>query len=122
MRDAIKDAANVAQQRRAAAPIQVLGAHAGIYVEFEAIPDWELAIKSFENLRVRDPHERVEVVAVRTDVVAATPTTPETTVQRATVFVPDGKIASFIQRFETYAQPTPPRPKEQRGHDFVDRC
>lgn len=99
----------------------VTDARPGIYVEFESFPGWDLALKSFEQVRASDPHQRVEIVAVRTDVIPATATKPETHLQRATVFVPDGKVASFIRRFETYASPARAAPTERRRHDFVDR-
>jgi hypothetical protein len=96
-------------------------ARRGIYVEVEAIPGWDLAISSFEQTQGRDPHQRVEVVAVRTDISPATLTTPEMTIQRATVFIPDGKVTSFVKRFETYASVAPLKPREQRHHNFADR-
>jgi len=120
LRNALQQAERDAQRRREAT-LAVANAHPGIYVEFESFPGWDLALTSFEQLRANDPHQRVEVVAVRTDKHPETATTPETTVQHATVFVPDGKVASFLRRFETYARTAAPTPTERRHHDFVDR-
>ncbi len=119
LRNALQQAERDAQRRRAAAT--VADARPGIYVEFESFPGWDLALKSFEQVQDRDPHQHVEVVAVRTDVIPATATKPETTIQRATVFVPDGKVARFVRRFETYASTASSAPTARRHHNFVDR-
>ena len=120
LRDALRQAERDAQRRRAAAAT-VADARPGIYVQFESFPGWDLALKSFEQVGAKDPHQRVEVSAVRTDVIPATATTPETNIQRATVFVPDGKVASFLRKFEAYASTARASSTERRHHNFVDR-
>jgi Subtilase family len=105
--------------RRAAATIAVPTARSGIYVEFEAMPGLDLAIKSFEQTTARDQHTHIEVVAVRTDEASATAAGPATTIQRATVFVPDGKTAMFVKKFEAYAASA--AGDSGRHRDFADR-
>lgn len=96
----------------------IADARPGIYVEVASAPGLELALSSFDKTRSKDRHDRAEVVAVRRDETAGGGTAA---VERATVFIPEGKVGSFLKTFETYAKPTPPKPKERRHHDFVDR-
>lgn len=96
-------------------------ARPGIYVEVESIPDWDLALNKFDKVRGRDRHEHAEVFAVRREEVASADGSTMATVERATVFIPEGKVGSFLKQFDTYAKPTAPKPKERRHHDFVDR-
>jgi hypothetical protein len=81
----------------------------GIYVEFESTPDVELKVDALE-----DKRHNIEVVAFKEELRNVDGL--RLPVQRATVFVPDGAIAQFIQKFATYAatpaageQPDPPR-------------
>ena len=96
-------------------------ARPGIYIEVESIPDWDLALNGFDKSRAGDRHQHAEVVAVRREEVVAANGGNARIVERATVFIPEGKVGSFLQQFETYAKPTAPKPKERRHHDFVDR-
>lgn len=90
---ALIDAADeAAAERRTATPVE--GAISGIYVQFEAVPGFELALTSLE------PHQgkaHPELRAVTDHVVDGR------TVQFATVFIPDGWISKFLDRFEQYA-------------------
>ncbi|MCA9577803.1 MAG: S8 family peptidase [Polyangiales bacterium] len=67
---------------------------------------------------LEDSRQGIEVVAVshsRTD-------EPEPRrIERATVFVPDGKVKHFLTRFESYAKTTPRRKGELRYEDMLDR-
>jgi hypothetical protein len=99
----------------------VADARPGIYVEVESIPDWDLALNGFDKLRGRDRHKHAEVVAVRSEEVASSDGSTTVAVERATVFIPEGKVGTFLKQFETYAKPTAPKPKERRHHNFVDR-
>jgi hypothetical protein len=121
LKASLEQAARDAAARRAAAGIAVHGAVPGIYVEFEAIPGWELAITSLEYLRPTEPLERIEVVAVTES--PAPPNVPmgSKPPQRAMVFVPDGQLSHFIGRFEKYALTTPKREDEKRYEDMIDR-
>lgn len=119
MTAALRLAVNEAGQRRAASTVTVPDARPGIYVEVESIPGWDLALNGFEKGqkgRVPDRHEHSEVVAVRQELGS-----DGAPVERATVFIPEGKVGAFVKQFETYGKPTAPKPKERRHHDFVDR-
>ncbi len=91
--------------------LQVEGAISGIYVQFEAIPGFDLALTSLE-----PQHGRVhpELRAVREETVDGQP------VQFATVFVPDDWIGKFLQRFESYAAELTPKGNRQHAN-LVER-
>lgn len=108
-------------RRRHRATAKVLDARPGVYVQIESVPGWDLALNGFEKTRARDKHEHAEVVAVRHEEVASANGIATTTVERATVFIPEGKVGSFLKQFETYAKTTAPKPKERRHHDLIDR-
>src|SRR6478735_8174216 len=77
-----------AKRRRADAGLVVLGAEPGVYVEFDSQPGFGLKLESLDA-----SGSGIELVSViETD-----------TIERATVFVPDGKVGHFIKRFEQYA-------------------
>lgn len=121
LKAALQQAVAEAEQRRADVGATVTDARPGIYVEVESIPDWDLALNSFDKTRARDRHQHAEVVAVRHEEVASPDGTTTNTVQHATVFIPEGKVGTFLKQFETYAKPAAPKSKERRHHDFVDR-
>ena len=114
---ALKLAAIDAKDRRREAGIRVHGAKPGLYVEFESRPGIELNLSSLEN-KSRKKSRRIELVAV-----TETQTTEEKprTIQRATVFVPDGQRKHFITRFEKYSLTTPKKKRERRYEDMLDR-
>lgn len=98
-------------ERRAALGLTVHGAQPGIYVQFESPPGIDLNLKSLE-----DRHQRIEVVAVQT----VKPDPNAGPVQRATVFIPDGKLKHFFTRFQQYATEQTSK-GEPRHKDMVDR-
>jgi hypothetical protein len=100
-------------QRKEGIEIQVHGAVPGLYIEFQSQPGVPLKLDSLENKR-----QGIELVAV-----TYSPTTdPEIReVERATVFVPDGKLKHFFSQFERYAQDTPKQKGERRHEDMIDR-
>jgi hypothetical protein len=117
---ALQQAARDAEQRRAgSAPMA--DARPGIYIEVESVPGLELALNTFDKTRARDRHQHSEVVAVRQEEVATIDGAATAVIERATVFIPEGKVGSFLKTFTTYAKPTAAAPKERRHHDFVDR-
>lgn len=65
-----------------------MGAEPGIYVEFESQPGFGLKLESLDA-----SGSGIELVSV----------VENGSVEKATVFVPDGKIKHFIKRFEQYA-------------------
>ncbi len=101
-----------AHRRRADAGIQVHGAEPGLYVQFESQPGVPLALWSLE-----DSRKGIELVAVTHAQTAEVPPRP---VQRATVFVPDGKVKHFLSRFEAYAKTAPKSKGEQRHEPMLD--
>lgn len=84
----------------------------GLYVQFESQPGVPLQVTSLE-----DSRQGIEVVAVshsKTD-------EPEPRrIERATVFVPDGKVKHFLKRFESYSKTTPKKERERRHEDMID--
>jgi hypothetical protein len=105
LQGAERDALTRREERPAHAPRA-----AGIYVTFESLPDVELA---FESLDPRQGKVHPELVAVRNV------ETDDGLRERATVFVPDGKLGYFLKRLEGYARTADEdRPKNR---NLVDR-
>ena len=99
------------QQRRDAIDIEVHGAQPGLYLEFASVGDVDLNLISLEDRRAG-----IDLTAVRTITDAAGVTT-----QYATVFVPDGRLRHFFNRFEKYSLTTEKRKGERRYEDMLDR-
>lgn len=91
--------------------LHVEGAIAGIYVQFESVPDFELALTSLEPQRGK-VHPELRAVTERT--------VDGRTIQLATVFVPDGWVGKFIERFEQYATELTPK-GNRKNRDLVER-
>ena len=105
-------AAEGAESRRSEQPSdRVEGALEGIYVQFESTPGFELALTSLEPQRGSN-HPEVRAVTTRE--------VQGQEVQFATVFVPDGWIGRFCERFEQYATEQTTRDKP-RHRDLVER-
>ncbi len=102
-----------ASQRRATAGIVVHGAKPGMYIEFESQPGVELNTSSLES-----KSKGIELVAVNDD---PTDEPEPRTIQRATVFVPDGGLKHFVDRIEKYVLETPREDRERRYEDMLDR-
>lgn len=111
LQNALKKVQNEAAENRAATDITVHGAQPGLYIEFESPPDIELKLESLENR-----NSRIETVAVRH--VQLKPNEP--TVQLATVFVPDGALNHFFNRFRQYTEERT-KTGQPRHKDMVDR-
>jgi hypothetical protein len=99
------------EANRAAVDISVHGAQPGLYVEFESPPGVELKLESLEDRR-----RGIEMVAVRR--VSTSPDEPA--IQLATVFVPDGALKHFFDRFQQYTEERTQK-GEPRHKDMVDR-
>lgn len=112
LKKALESAVVEAHQRRVDAGINVHGAVPGLYVQFESQPGVPLNLSSLEDAR-----QGIELVAVshtQTD-------EPEPRrIERATVFVPDGKVKHFVTRFESYAKTAPKKERERRHEDMLD--
>ncbi|WP_426744776.1 S8 family peptidase [Myxococcus faecalis] len=114
--EALTHALNVAvveaTQRRAEVDFDVHGAEPGLYVQFESQPGVPLQLSSLEDIR-----QGIELVAVTH---AQTEEPEPRRIERATVFVPDGKVTHFLKRFEDYAKSAPKAKKERRHEDMLD--
>lgn len=105
LKQALQSAEAMALTRRQAQPIHVEGATPGVYVVFDSQPSFSLKLETLDA-----KGSGIEVVSVGV----------EGDVERATVFIPDGKIGYFIKRFDEYA--SKPTASGARSHkDFVER-
>lgn len=105
------DAQREALARRGAVAAQVEGGEHGILLEFEAPPGVDLKLDSLESKR-----SGIQLVGVKVE-----PSIPnELPVERATVFIPEGKVAHFLSRFEAYAT-EPIQGGHRKNRDLVDR-
>lgn len=93
------------------AGIRVHGAKPGLYVDFESRPGQRLNLSSLES------GSGVELVALKEWL---TPAPNSERVERATVFVPVGKVRTFISRLEKYANPSPKQKRELRHEKLFD--
>jgi len=108
---ALEQADSAARSRRAAAPASVPGALPGVYVTFESFPGLDLALKSLDPQRGR-VHAELRGVH-RED-------RPTGVVEVATVFIPDGKVGTFVRTFEGYETTAgEAKPKHQNAVDRV---
>lgn len=101
-----------ADRRRRAAGIEITAATPGLYVQFESRPGIPLQLTALE-----DKRQGIELVAVTHD---RTNEPEPKQIERATVFVPDGKVKQFISRFESYAKTTPKVRNERRHEAMID--
>ena len=99
-------------RRREEASIEVHGAAPGIYLQFESRPGLPLVMSSLEDAR-----QGIEVVAVTYAQSAEGEPRP---LERATVFIPDGKLKHFVSRFEAYSRLEPKVKGERRYESMID--
>lgn len=109
---ALAAAVDEAKQRRAEAGLEIHGATPGLYVQFESQPGVPLQVTSLE-----DSRKGIEVVAVSHSM---TEEPKPRRIERATVFVPDGQVKHFLERFERYSKTTPKKEGERRYEDTLD--
>jgi len=119
LEDAIAVASARSVERREAAAVDIAGATPGMYLEFESIPGWDLALQRMERRRDKDPCRHIELVAVTEHLEGDGDAAIRT--QRATVFVPDGEVGHFLGQLERYADTTPKPPRVHRHEDVYDR-
>ena len=110
LRQSLSQAADQAAAERHPT-LQVEGAISGIYVQFEAVPGFELALTSLEPQQGK-VHPELRAVTEQ-DVNGQA-------IQFATVFVPDGWIGKFIERFEQYASDRTAK-GNRKNADLVER-
>lgn len=103
--------AGQARRRQTGAAFGVAPASDGVYVVFDSFPGFDLQNTAFDPQRSGD---QPELLAVQRVVVG------DHVLERATVFVPDGKLRYFLQRFEQYATENT-RTGAPRNSNFVER-
>lgn len=109
---ALMEAVAIGSERRSESGIKVPNALPGLYVQFESQPGVPLQVTKLE-----DSRQGIEVVAVSQSMTEE----PEPRrIERATVFVPDGKVKHFLKRFESYSKTTPKENRERRYEDMID--
>ncbi len=112
LKAALVAAVGEGHKRRDDAGVQVPGAVPGLYVQFESQPGVRLDLGSLEDAR-----QGIELVAVtHFDTKDEAPLR----VERAMVFVPEGKVKRFITRFDAYAKSTPKEKGERRHEAMLD--
>lgn len=87
-----------------------VGSAGGIYVVFESFPDIALAI---EKLDPQQGKVHAELISVQEEEVEGE------LIERATVFIPDGKLGYFLKRLEQYAESS--EGDKPRHAQLVDR-
>ncbi len=106
---ALHTAQQQAEARRSDLEIEVEGAEPGLYIQFESRSGIPLDLGSLEDAR-----KGIELVAFSR---VGGDGTDEAVVERATVFVPDGKVKHFLDRFAKYAGE---RSSKQRHEGMID--
>jgi hypothetical protein len=101
-----------AARRRAETDVLVEGALQGVYVQFEGPPGVPLKLESLEDKRAG-----ITLVAVTERKDDGEPEAKP--VQQAPVFVPDGAIKKFTQKFEAYEKTA--ETGNPKNKDMVDR-
>lgn len=94
LKSALETANTEAVEMRQQTPLTVGSAHPGRYIEFEGPPGVDLKIDSLD---LQGSGIKVVAVQPRREADQAA------TAQRATVFIPDGKLDVFLKHFEQYA-------------------
>jgi hypothetical protein len=110
LRAALLQADRETRKERDGLGISVHGGEPGLYIQFESPPGVELKLDSLEDRR-----KGIELIAVQN---IERPEQPQ--VQLATVFVPDGQLKHFADRFRQYATERTGK-GEPRHKDLVDR-
>lgn len=103
--------AGTSRRQQTGGAVGVTPASDGVYVIFDSVPGFELELAALDPQRKGD---QPELVAVQRVEVNGQPT------DRATVFVPDGKLRYFVERFEQYARENTPTGARKHAN-FVER-
>src|SRR5690606_18723691 len=103
-----------ADARRNACGISVSGATSGLYIEIDSRPNITLATTALQSLP-----NGIEVTNQKD--ITVNIGKHEALVQRATIFVPDGKLAYFFKRLDAYGLSAPKAYRERRYEDTFDR-
>ncbi|WP_207222477.1 S8 family peptidase [Herbihabitans rhizosphaerae] len=111
LHDALRQVDADAEVRRRQRDVQVEGAVDGVYVSFESFPGVHLALKKL------DPQQGTLHPELRS--VQEVDLGDGVTVERATVFVPQGKLTHFLDRITQYVETADAA--KPRNRDLVDR-
>jgi hypothetical protein len=120
LESSIESAVISAKHRKSAAGFSISGAKPGVYLEFESLPGWPLAVASMEKRRAKDPHRHIEVVAVSERTTSGGDGEDAEPAQHAVVFVPDGEVRHFLKQLEVYGRTTD-KGRERRHENLFDR-
>jgi hypothetical protein len=105
LKRALEETARAGEARRDAAAISVEGATPGLYVQFDSQPGFGLKLQSLSNKPAG-----IELVSV---------TRTSNGVERATAFVPEGKLKVFLKRVDEYASQRTPK-GERKNKPFIE--
>lgn len=111
LRDDFVQAGVDAQRRRQERTVTVDGAIEGVYVTFDSFPGVELALERLEPQRGKTHPELRAVQEVSRG--------GDEPVERATVFVPQGRLNYFLDRFAQYLETA--GNDKPRNRDLIDR-
>lgn len=106
----LRDAEAQGLHQRETAAVSVEGARSGVYVMFESFPGIELAL---EKLDPRQGKVHPELVSVQIVYVDNEP------VERAAVWIPEGKLGYFLKRLDQYVETADA--EKTRHVELVDR-
>lgn len=106
----LKEAEQQGLHQRDAAAISVEGSRNGVYVMFESFPGIELAVEKLDSRQGKIHPELVSVQIVQVD---------GDPVERATVWIPEGKLGYFLSRLDKYVETA--EEEKTRHADLVDR-
>ncbi|MEZ6036549.1 MAG: S8 family peptidase [Planctomycetota bacterium] len=110
---ALLAAQHKAESRRASLAIEVEGAQPGLYIQFESRSGRPLELGSLEDAR-----QGIELVAYSRIEKADKAKGP---VEQATVFVPDGKVKHFLERFAKYSGERESKQRHEKSIDPIRR-
>lgn len=100
-----------ARSQKQQASAQVDGVTPGFNIQFVSPPGVPLELESLQA-----EHRGIFLQSVTYE-----ETIDSQIIQKATIFVPEGKISHFLDRFDAYCKPTPPRKGEKRYYNMIDR-
>lgn len=80
----------------------------GIYLEFESVPDYELATKSLEYQR-----SGIRLLNTRTEAVDGKK------INKATVFIPKGKVSYYLKKVQSYIEKDDKRSQKPKNEKLI---
>lgn len=107
---ALRGADDQARAHRAQSPVDIPQRAEGIYVTFESFPGLELLLEKFDPSQGKLHPELLSVQVVGN---------PGEVVEKATVYIPDGKLGYFLRRFQQYVDTA--GEEKPKNIDLLDR-